>query len=148
MTVHATCLVLGEVGILIRGPSGSGKTTLARDLLARGAMLRVLAALVGDDRVILTLRHGRVVARPHPALAGLVEIRGHGPQPVEAALPSAIVGLVVDLAETAARLAGPEEESVRLHGVLLPRMILPRDPARTETVVWRWRRLRAMMTVG
>ncbi len=111
-------------------------------------MLSILAALVADDRVILTQGHGRLIARPHPALAGLVEIRGHGPQPVEAVLTSAVVRLVVDLAETAARLAEPAEGTVVLHGVRLPRMILPRDPARVETVLWRWGRLRAMMTVG
>ncbi|MEH3144768.1 MAG: serine kinase [Methylobacterium frigidaeris] len=148
VTLHASCLALGEVGILVRGPSGSGKTTLVRDLLARGTISRTFAALVGDDRVVLTLRHGRVVARPHPALAGLIEIRGCGPQPLEPAIASVLVRLVVDLAETAARLADPEEETVLLLGAAVPRMILPRDPSRVETVLWRWRRLHAMMTVG
>ncbi len=99
--VHASCVVLGEDGILIRGPAGSGKSTLVRDLIRLGAISGVFAALVGDDRVALTLRHGRLVAAPHPALAGLLEIRGLGLQPVDATMPSAVLRLVVDLAETA-----------------------------------------------
>ncbi|GJE03247.1 HPr kinase/phosphorylase [Methylobacterium isbiliense] len=140
--------MLGEVGILIRGASGSGKTTLARDLLDSGPILRCYAALVGDDRIGLDARHGRLIARPHPLLAGLVEIRGFGPQTVENTLPSAVVRLVADLAETAPRMTGREEESVVLLGIRLPRIVLPRDPARTSTVLWRWRRHRGMMVAG
>ncbi|QRE73400.1 HPr kinase/phosphorylase [Methylobacterium aquaticum] len=143
--VHASCVVLGEDGILIRGASGSGKSTLVRDLIGLGAISGVFAALVGDDRVALTQRHGRLVAAPHPALAGLLEIRGLGLQPVDAAVPSAILRLVVDLAEAAPRMPDASEETVLLQGVALPRMVLSPDPGRAATVLWRWRRLRVMM---
>lgn len=143
--VHASCVVLGEDGILIRGPAGSGKSTLVRDLIQLGAISGVFAALVGDDRVALTLRHGRLVAAPHPALAGLLEIRGLGLQPVDATMPSAVLRLVVDLAETAPRMPEAAEETVLLRGVALPRMVLSPDPGRAATVLWRWRRLRVMM---
>ncbi|ACL60279.1 HPr kinase [Methylobacterium nodulans ORS 2060] len=141
-------MVLGESGLLIRGPSGSGKTTLARDLLQAGPILPVFAALVGDDRIVVEARHGRLVARPHPALAGLIEIRGAGLQIVENTLPSAVLRLVVDLAETVPRMPEPARESVLLLGVRLPRIILPRDPARASTVLWRWRRPHGMMMAG
>ena len=36
-TVHATCVVIGEAGVLLRGPSGSGKSTLARRLVEGAA---------------------------------------------------------------------------------------------------------------
>ncbi|WFT83746.1 serine kinase [Methylobacterium sp. CB376] len=145
VTLHATCVVLGESGVLIRGPAGSGKTTLARDLLAGGSQCGLHAALVGDDRVIVEACHGRLVARPHPALAGLVEIRGVGLQTLENTLPSAVVRLVLDLAETAPRMPEAGAEKTTLLGVSLPRMILPRDPSRTSTVLWRWRRPRGIM---
>ena len=143
--VHASCVVLGEDGILIRGPAGSGKSTLVRDLIGLGAISGVFAALVGDDRVALTQRHGRLVAAPHPVLAGLLEIRGLGLQPVDATVPSAILRLVVDLAEAAPRMPETAEETVLLRGVVLPRMVLSPDPGRAATVLWRWRRLRVMM---
>ncbi|MFE1600614.1 HPr kinase/phosphorylase [Methylobacterium sp. ID0610] len=147
-TLHATCVVVGEAGLLIRGPSGSGKTTLARELLDAGPISGTFAALVGDDRVVVEVCHDRLVASPHPALAGLVEIRGVGLQAVENTLPSAVLRGVVDLAETAPRMPERARESILLLGVRLPRMILPRDPARASTVLWRWRRPRGMMMTG
>ncbi|GJD63902.1 HPr kinase/phosphorylase [Methylobacterium frigidaeris] len=143
--VHASCVVLGEDGILIRGPSGSGKSTLVRDLLRLGAISGLFAALVGDDRVTLTQRHGRLVAAPHPALAGLLEIRGLGLQPVDATVSSAILRLVVDLAEAVPRMPEAGTGTILLQGVALPRMVLSPDPGRATTVLWRWRRLRVMM---
>ncbi|WP_167858628.1 HPr kinase/phosphatase C-terminal domain-containing protein [Methylobacterium nonmethylotrophicum] len=146
--VHASCVVLGEDGILIRGAAGSGKSTLVRELLDLGAMSGAFAGLVGDDRVVLTQRHGRLVAAPHPAVAGLLEIRGLGLQAVDAAVPSAVVRLVVDLAEAAPRLPSEGQETIFLQGAALPRVILSPDPGRASTVLWRWRRLRVMMMTG
>jgi serine kinase of HPr protein (carbohydrate metabolism regulator) len=144
-TVHAGCVVLGEDGILIRGAPGSGKSTLVRDLLGLGAISGVFTALVGDDRIALTQRHGRLVAAPHPALAGLIEIRGLGLQPVEPMMPSVVLRLVVDLAEDAPRMPEATEETILLRGVRLPRTVLSPGPGRAGTVLWRWRRLRVMM---
>lgn len=143
--VHASCVVLGEDGILIRGPAGSGKSTLVRDLMQIGAISGVFVALVGDDRVSLTQRNGRLVAAPHPALAGLLEIRGLGLQAVDATVPSAVLRLIVDLAEAAPRMPEDGEETIRLREVVLPRMILSPDPGRAGTVLWRWRRLHVMV---
>ncbi len=39
---HASCVVVGEAGVLIRGPSGSGKSTLAREILDLAARRRRL----------------------------------------------------------------------------------------------------------
>ncbi|TNC15113.1 serine kinase [Methylobacterium terricola] len=144
-TVHASCVVLGEDGILIRGAPGSGKSTLVRDLIGLGAISGVFAALVGDDRIALTQRHGRLLAASHPAVAGLLEIRGLGLQAVEPTMPSAILRLVVDLAADAPRMPEPAGETVLLRGVRLPRITLPPNPGLAGTVMWRWRRLRVMM---
>lgn len=144
-TVHASCVVLGEDGILIRGAAGSGKSTLVRDLIGLGAISGVFAALVGDDRVALTQRHGRLVARPHPSLTGLLEVRGLGLQAVEPTMPSAVLRLVVDLSPGAPRMPDEAGETVLLRGVRLPRITLPSDPGLAGTVLWRWRRLRVMM---
>ncbi|NGM35334.1 serine kinase [Methylobacterium sp. DB0501] len=143
--MHASCVVLGEDGILIRGASGSGKSTLVRDLIGLGSISGVFAALVGDDRVALTQRHGRLVAAAHPALAGLLEIRGLGLQAVEPTMPSAVLRLVVDLTPHALRMPEEAGETVLLGGTRLPRIFLPPGPGLAGTVLWRWRRLRVMM---
>lgn len=76
--VHATALVVAERGILIRGASGSGKSSLAWVLLREAHHRGMFARLVCDDRVALAVRSERLVARGHPALAGLIEQRTLG----------------------------------------------------------------------
>jgi HPr kinase/phosphorylase len=122
-TVHASAVLAGARAVLIRGPSGAGKSRLALGLIeaARAGTLR-FAKLVGDDRVYLASIHGRLLVRPAEALAGLIEIRGVGIRqlPYE---PSAVVGLVVDLAATdAERLPEADRQYTVIAGVTLPRL--------------------------
>ncbi|WP_336489751.1 HPr kinase/phosphorylase [Methylobacterium nigriterrae] len=124
-TVHATCLVLGEHGVLIRGASGAGKSTLALHLLDIAERADAHAALVGDDRVRLEARNGRLIAHSHPTVAGLVEIRGAGLHRT-ASLEAGVVRLVVDLVETAPRLPGRESDFCEVLGLTLPRLVLDR----------------------
>ena len=129
--VHATALVVGEAGLLIEGASGSGKSQLALALIAAAATAGRFGRLVGDDRVSLAAMHGRLVARAHPAIAGLIERRGLGivPEPFE---PACVLTLVVVLA--ARRAAEPERlpatpPTRTLHGVAIPCLTLRRsDP--------------------
>jgi serine kinase of HPr protein (carbohydrate metabolism regulator) len=77
---------------------------------------------VGDDRVHLDTVAEQLWVRPAPELAGLIEIRGLGIRRCDFAI-KAIVGIVVDLAANdAERLPPPEALSIRLNGVLLPRI--------------------------
>jgi HPr kinase/phosphorylase len=127
-TVHASCVLLDEAGVLIRGPSGSGKSALCLALLDRFFLEGRHARLVGDDRIRLAAHHGRLVARPHPALAGWIEIRGLGPRRLAAHAPAAVVRLVVDLVAVAERLPEAEDTALLL-GVAVPRLALePRHP--------------------
>ena len=94
--IHATALVIGESGLLLRGVSGSGKSSLASSLLNEAARRGLFARLVGDDRVGLSIVSGRLIARPHPSIAGLIERRGLGI--VESAHEAAcVIKLVLDL---------------------------------------------------
>lgn len=122
--VHATCIVLHEAGVLIRGESGAGKTSLALLLLDHAARMGFHGALVGDDRLRLTLRNGRIVARPHPDLAGLVEIRGHGIRRLGCLLDAAVVLLVVDLVAQRPRLPEEAPGDTVIIGVRLPRLVV------------------------
>lgn len=125
---HAACIALGEAGVLIMGPSGAGKSTLAL-LLADSPG----AAFVADDRVQVAVREGHLCARPHPAEAGRVEVRGQGLLVVEslglASRPEVRLALAIDLVETQARLPEPVEDA-RILGIPLRRLILDREVRR------------------
>lgn len=120
--VHATTVVLGEHGVLIRGASGSGKTTLALALVTAALGAGRFARLVADDGTLLEAHHGRVIARPHPRLAGYVEVYGHGIAPVPH-LPATRLALVVDLVPRAHLCRMPEFNECMLLGVRLPRAV-------------------------
>ena len=119
-TIHATGLIVGHRGILIRGPSGSGKSRLALTLLQSAGS--GFACLVGDDRIHLEAVHGRLLMRPATALAGLIEIRGFGI--VRSSFePVAVAHLAIDLAAPdAARLPGSAALAVEIEGVRLARL--------------------------
>src|SRR5262250_2032327 len=97
-TIHASAVLAGARAVLIRGPAGSGKSRLALNLIQAASTNSplIFARLVADDRVHVEAAHGRLIARPPAALAGLLEVRGLGIQrlPYE---PMAVVSWVVDL---------------------------------------------------
>lgn len=136
-SIHASAVLVGATALLIRGPSGSGKSRLVLDILqaanlkaanlqttrsSAGAGSRVLpfARLVADDRCQLAACHGRLLVRPPPALAGLVEWRGLGLLRMDCE-PLAQVGAVIDLDATVERLPDAVAHEVLIEGVRLPR---------------------------
>jgi serine kinase of HPr protein (carbohydrate metabolism regulator) len=120
-TVHASAVLVGARAVLIRGASGAGKSRLALELIEAASAGRLrFARLVGDDRVHLDSAGGRLLVRPAPALAGLIELRGAGILRLDYE-PSAVVGLVVDLAAAdAARL--PEHRTIAVEGIDIARL--------------------------
>lgn len=126
--MHATAVLVGADGVLLRGPSGAGKSTLAWLLIDRGARL------VGDDRIHLSACHGRIIANPADALAGRLELRGRGILPV-AFERSVVIRLVVDLVDELERLPGADALSAELLGVRLPRQPVPGASARSVLLI-------------
>lgn len=122
-SIHASAVLIGDRGVLIRGPSGSGKSRLAFDLILAGRAGQLPAAtLIGDDRVRLTARNGRLVVQGVPELAGMIEIRGLGIRTIGFA-DQAPVELVVDLsAPDADRLPLPEALKTLISGHEIPRI--------------------------
>lgn len=120
--LHAGCVLLGEAAILIRGPSGVGKSALARALVETVARTGGYAAHVGDDRVVLSVEHGRVLARPHAAIAGRLEIRGVGIVRVSASAPAGVVRLVLDLMARPPRHPDTDDLTCTVLGLALPRL--------------------------
>jgi serine kinase of HPr protein (carbohydrate metabolism regulator) len=142
--VHATALAIGEAGLLIRGPSGAGKSRLALDLLTEAGRRGLFARLVGDDRLAVAQRAARLLARPHPAIAGRIESRGEAilEVPFE---PAIVIRLVIDLhaAEAVAppRLPFPDA-TARVCGLDLPSLTLTRPGPQQANLVldYLWRK--------
>ncbi|MBN9062694.1 MAG: aldolase [Rhizobiales bacterium] len=134
-TLHATCLIVGEAGVLIRGASGAGKSRLARALLAEAALRGLFARLVGDDHVSVEAAGGRLIAHGHPAVAGLIEARGLGLLPARSEA-FCVVRLVVDLEEQpGARMQEPSEQAIAIAGIAVPRLALGREADRADLVL-------------
>jgi len=110
--LQATCVAVGGRGVLIEGAPGTGKSSLALALIDRGAVL------VGDDGVLVETEAGRVVASPHPNIAGKLEVRGVGiiDLPVAAAVP---IALVIHLDEDAPRYV-EAAETRGIGGIAVP----------------------------
>jgi serine kinase of HPr protein (carbohydrate metabolism regulator) len=125
-TIHANALLIGSAGLLLRGSSGAGKSGLCRELVALAESRGLFARLIGDDRVTIANRNGRLVARPHPAIAGVIEERGVGIVSM-AFEPAGVIRCVIDLcrADEPApdRCPEPETMETSLCGVMLPRLV-------------------------
>ncbi|CAK0773749.1 HPr kinase/phosphorylase [uncultured Gammaproteobacteria bacterium] len=115
--LHGTCVLVGEVGVILRGRSGSGKSDLALRLIDGGAIL------VADDRIELIPRDQRVWARPPAVIAGLLEVRGVGIVRVPW-IAEAAVGLVIDLVATQGAERLPEPAWLALAGIPVPQLAL------------------------
>lgn len=112
LTLHATAVARAGRGLLILGPSGSGKSSLALEMIGQGA------ALVADDRTVLTRAGDSVMLSCPPELSGMIEARGLGLLRAPAHPPCPLA-LVVDLgAPEAARF--PEAREVDFLGLTFP----------------------------
>lgn len=100
VNIHATCIAIGNRGVLLLGASGAGKSDLALRLIDDGARL------VADDRTLISVEKGRLIARCPDSIRGLIEIRGLGivQLPVK---PSVAIALVVRLGKEGPRLPAP-----------------------------------------
>ncbi len=137
--IHANCIVVGTKGILSRGDSGSGKSALSDTLLEAAHLRGQYAALVADDRVLLSVDTGRLLAGSPGVVQGLMEVRGAGI--VRAGfLHQAQVHLIVDLCEREAVERLPEEPCGRetVFGVACPLLRSPKDDVLTSVRLIRW----------
>lgn len=117
VTLHATCVAIRGVGVLLTGPPGSGKSDLALRLIDRGA------ELVSDDGTIVTAQDGRLIASAPATIAGLIEARGLAilARPALAAAPLA---LCLALDRTPVRLPDAPLPTRLIEGVALPLLAL------------------------
>lgn len=111
-TLHASCVAIGGLAVLIQGHSGAGKSDLALRLIDRGA------TLVSDDYT-LVLRDGtRLLASPPATIAGRIEVRGIGivPMPHVERVP---IALMVELSDDVERMPSLTAQR-RLCGIDVP----------------------------
>lgn len=108
--IHATCVEVDGLGILLRGPSGSGKSDLALRLIDDGARL------IADDYTDLKAQNGQLIATAPQSIKDLIEVRGVGVLKIGAAV-QADVGVIIDLVapEQVDRL--PEDEIISVLGL-------------------------------
>ena len=138
-SIHASAVLVGARAVLIRGPSGVGKSELVFRLIEAGRTDALpFVRLVADDRTLLQVCHGRLIARPAPALRGLLEVRGLGIRrlPYE---PAAVVGLALDLqAHTGSRMPRECERSSEILGISIPQIAgFSVNGALQRLMVWR-----------
>ncbi len=127
--MHANALVLRETGLLLRGGSGAGKSALSMELVEEARRKGEFASLVGDDRIALENRGGRLIARPHVAIRGSIEVRGVGIVTVPFERGAVIWG-VADLTAMEGVSAGRptvlEWETEQICGISVPKLVLER----------------------
>ncbi len=127
--VHATSIVVGQTGLLFLGPSGSGKSSTAFACLSEAMALGWHAALVADDRTILTMHGDRCIASCPDPIRGLLELRGTGIIPFRH-VDRAVMHVAVALAEPSAATRLPlETETFSCGGAAIPLMRLWHDGA-------------------
>lgn len=114
-TVHATCVDIDGLGVLLRGPSGSGKSDLALRLIDAGAQL------VSDDYTVLEVRGDRLIGTAPQSIKGMLEVRGIGilPMPVKA---RAVIAMVADLVTDGEIERLPDPDAAIIDGVVVPRI--------------------------
>ena len=127
--VHATSIVVGQTGLLFLGPSGSGKSSTAFACLSEAAALGWHAALVADDRTIMTVHGDHCVASCPDAIRGFLELRGTGIVRFRQAGRAVMHGAVALTEATAATRLPCESETFSCGGATLPLMRLWHDGA-------------------
>ena len=117
LQIHASCVELGGIGVLLLGASGSGKSDIALRLIDGGARL------VADDRTDLVRDGARLFASAPPSIAGRMEVRGVGIVAL-AHVARSPVGLAVDLIAPDAVERLPEARTHAWLGVEVPALAL------------------------
>jgi serine kinase of HPr protein (carbohydrate metabolism regulator) len=130
---HASAVVLGDRGIVIAGASGTGKTQLALALISHVRSFGLFARLVADDQILLSVHDGRLICAAPPTIAGLAEVRGFGPRPVEHEA-RAPVDLIIRLVDRRGAERFPEAETEPLLDCDVPLMRLAAEDRQAATM--------------
>lgn len=117
--LHASCVQVDGLGVVLLGASGAGKSDFALRLIDAGALL------VADDQLQVRSGDTGLVGRPAKALAGLLEVRGIGILRVPHC-PLSPLDVVVELDSAKARIRMPKPATYKILGTEL--RLLHLDP--------------------
>jgi serine kinase of HPr protein (carbohydrate metabolism regulator) len=124
--IHGTAITVGGIGLVFVGPSGSGKSALAFDCLAEARLLGLKAGLVGDDRLLVSLVDGKVLASGPLPIRGLIELRYCGIVALECVLNAELQYAICPVvADENARLPADNERHILVHDIALPMIRVP-----------------------
>lgn len=140
--LHATCVALDELGVLILGPPGSGKSDLALRLIDQpgsgtSGRLRV-AQLVSDDQVLISRSGDALLASAPREIHGKLEVRGLGivTLPVRGTV-QLVLAVRLDAVSSIERM--PDREAFEVLGIALPMVRIdptqPSAPARLRAAL-------------
>jgi serine kinase of HPr protein (carbohydrate metabolism regulator) len=115
--LHGTTIELNGHGIFIIGTSGMGKSDLAICLMDRGARL------VSDDYTEITVKNNILTATAPKNIKNRVEVHGIGIIKVKSK-SKAKLSLVVQLIEEKDLERMPEEETIIIEDISLPKIYL------------------------
>lgn len=142
--IHAGCVIVGPIGLLIVGRSGAGKSALADVLVDTAVRKGQFGTLVSDDQTLLQRKRDILVGRPQERLAGFIEVRGLGIQ-LTAYEKSAAIRLVVELLphDQLERLPETPLGTIEFLGVSVPKLqVIAGDSfAATRRIRWALRQL-------
>ena len=110
--LHATTVAVAGSALVIQGISGAGKSALALEMMARGALL------VSDDRTLVAVKGGMLIASAPDPIAGLIEARGLGLLHAVPAGPTPVKA-VLDLSQTETQRL-PQPKHISVLGQVIP----------------------------
>ena len=125
VNIHATGLVLGKTGLILRGVPGAGKSLLALELIDEWEARGLPAKLVSDDRIDIEAGPKGLTMTAPKAIEGLIELRGRGivSRPFVSTAP---LNLVVDLVDEVQRMVEEDALVTNLEGISIARCPVPR----------------------
>lgn len=113
--IYATCVAIGDMGVLISGKSGSGKSDLALRLINNKN-----AVLVSDDRTDIVVKNNKLYASSPDIIKGMLEVRGVGIVKLPY-VESAEIKLVINLVDDIGKIERlPEEKFYEKYGIKIP----------------------------
>lgn len=125
--IHATAIIVDGIGLLFVGPSGAGKSALAFDCIAEARISGKPAALISDDRVIISRQNGHIIGHGPASIRGLLELRHSGIVRMEWVEQAPLHYAIMPVVSAEADRLPPEHEQFEVaRDIQLPAIRVPR----------------------